>query len=170
MKNWVWILAIIGIIALISSFYIISENLNPDNVQFPMKTANEQPDTTPEPNSGPSSNAQVSGGASSITQSLETATSNCFQQQIPYALTELKEDQDQGTICKINIKNLDYETPGEFSINFTFLNQNQEKIKNEIVTFTLQTRQEKIFQSETETTNAICEYQTIKIPTKQICY
>lgn len=102
----------------------------------------------------------------------------CFEKQIPYSSTQTKTQEcyeysgeiciDKKQFCKVLVKNQDETTAGDFTIQLK-MKTDTEIIENQ--TKTIHPKKSETFEISTEYAQDIeCNYETIKIPTKEICY
>lgn len=130
------------------------------------------------------------GGTSGTTgqATSEVIPPNCDEQQISYAIrnfnfysicNEYNEDICISKLvnCSAEVDNLDYETSGEFEIQFTFLDENRNTIDTKLQSYFLEPKTSRVFEGIAELTNGdenfnkevSCSYATIKIPAKKVC-
>jgi len=128
----------------------------------------------------------TSGGATG--KVTDTAPSTCDEQQISYAIrnfnfysicNEYNENICTNKIvnCSAEVDNLDYGTSGDFEIEFTFFDENRNKIDTKSPSYLLEPRKSGIFEGIVELTSEegnankeiSCSYATTKIPAKKVC-
>lgn len=161
------ILILIGIQLLLLAIFSSQDPDNPNIFYNIAKTiTGENQNENPQENTT-TGYSSSNGDDSQQNQTSNTDTNNCYLIQAPYSLEQTSGDGENDTICELELRNLDYDIEGEFAINFTIKNSNEEIIKNELQTKTIQPR-EKVSFSIDKQFNEGCEYKTI-IPKKQAC-
>ena len=120
--------------------------------------------------SGDSSNNQESN-VDSDSDPTPGGSASCTA-QISYAVgTIIEQKTDEGINCSILVRNLEYETSGEFTISLFLVDENSNKVESINLSEVIGPRNEtefKNFFSEASHSNR-CRYGTISIPRKNIC-
>lgn len=112
-------------------------------------------------------------GSSSEESSLEKDLdpSSCLT-QISYAISSFSKQKNlEGLNCSLILRNLEYDSSGEFKINLVLLDENfSRKEVVELSSYIEPRNESNFFYNFFETLeNDTCKYETISIPTKEIC-
>jgi hypothetical protein len=201
MRTTSFLAIFIVIIVIISSVYFFGgkeKNIPflPDTSEEKEQKTNQHPandqQQKPSPSSGgggesSGSNSEGSSGGSSSGEKSESNPQTCEERQISYSLSNFVKTEecnefsgqtciDKTAFCSIEVKNLDYEVGGTFTLEFTFFDiTDKSTIQTTQVSDNIDPRETKTFkstinvQSPDANKEISCSYLTSQIPTKTIC-
>jgi len=202
MKTYTFIVVLILIALIITSVYFFGGEKT--NIPFlpgssektkSSSQSNTQEDSASKKINPPKKTSSDSGGGGSDSSgetssfiSGSASQNNCEERQISYSLTKFQKTSkcnefsgqnciDKTATCSIDVKNLDYNIGGTFTISFTFFDLKDESyiIQTTQVFYPIEPRNIKTFLSEINVQlpdsnkEISCSYITLEIPTKTVC-